>query len=120
MALQCCLGDRLVSADLALELLDALVPHLVVPQRRGVRHHLTALRAAQGTLVLGVSVQGQHTLGDELLVAVGATHFQVALLGVSVVPVLQPQHQKRRNSSKENMIPPEKFFQVFGFYSNYR
>ena len=88
MALQGCLGDGLMSAHLALELLDALVSHLVVSQGRGVRHHLAALRAAERPLVLGVSVEGQHPFGDELLVAVWARHFQVTLFGVSVVPVL--------------------------------
>ena len=88
MALQCGLGNSLVAADLALELLDALVTHLVVPERRGVRHHLAALGAAERPLMLGMSVEGQHAFGDELLVAVWARHFQITLFGVSVVPVL--------------------------------
>ena len=88
VALKGCLGDGLMSTHLALELLDALVSHLVVSQGTGVRHHLSALGAAERPLVLGVSVEGQHAFGDELLVAVWARHFQVNVFGVSVVPVL--------------------------------
>ena len=72
MALQGGLGDRLVTADLTLELLDPFVPHLVIAEGGGVRDEFAALGAADGPLVLGVGVEGQHALGDEPPVAVGA------------------------------------------------